>query len=108
MVLRSNETSETWRYLFCTILQNESWKFYQNLTLVTFGSERVKLNSGEKSVCGWEAWNMALLVISIEKSERYGQLDFDYEDKGDGMSLFGNSCLETEECFYSLEKESSN
>ena len=54
MVLRANETSQTWRYLFCTILQNESWKFYQNLTLVTFGSEteRVKLNSGKKSVCG--------------------------------------------------------
>ena len=52
MVLRSNETSQTWRYLFCTILQSESWKFYQNLTLVTFGSERVKLNSGKKSVCG--------------------------------------------------------
>ena len=52
MVLRSNETSQTWRYLFCTILRSESWKFYQNLTLVTFGSERVKLNSGKKSVCG--------------------------------------------------------
>ena len=51
---------------------------------------------------------MALEVISIEKSERYGQLDFNYEDKGEGVSLFGNSCLETEECFYSLEKESSN
>ena len=39
MVLRSNETSQTWRYLFRTILQNESWNFCQNLTVVTFGSE---------------------------------------------------------------------
>ena len=32
----------TWCYLFVKILENEIWKFGQNLPLATFGSERVK------------------------------------------------------------------
>ena len=53
MVLRSNETSQTWRYLFRTILQNESWNFCQNLTVVTFGSEIKGLIKLWQKECLW-------------------------------------------------------
>ena len=67
------------------------------------------LNFGKKSVCGWMRGVKYGFISDINWEKlKIWTTWFDYEDKGDGMSLFGNSCLETEECFYSLEKESSN
>ena len=36
----------TWCYLFVKILENEIWKFGQNLPLATFSSERINVLSG--------------------------------------------------------------